>query len=147
MLILIHRGTTKKHMRSSCSLLSIQNMMGGGRPAGGRHGSTKDTPSWTTIGLIFSFDHRGDPVLVGEYHGQIQTGINYVSLMDHGLHDNCTDKARWEGWYLTESKYGSGGNTKVQSPIFTNQSYKIKHAPLYKWLLPSRSALKVENAT
>lgn len=26
-------------------LLSIQNMMGGGRPAGGRHGSTMDTPS------------------------------------------------------------------------------------------------------
>lgn len=60
-----HHVTTKKHKRSSCSLLSIQNMMGGGRPAGGRHGNTKDTPSCTTIGLIFSFDHRGDPISVG----------------------------------------------------------------------------------
>lgn len=43
------------------SLLSIQNMMGGGKPAGGWQGSTKETPSWTTNGLIFSFDHKGDP--------------------------------------------------------------------------------------
>lgn len=50
------------------SLLSIQNMMGGGKPTGGRHGSTKDTPSWTTIGLIFSFDHKGDP---GEGRAQV----------------------------------------------------------------------------
>lgn len=38
-------------------------MMGGGRPAGGRHGNIRDTPSWTTIGFIFSFDHKGDPGL------------------------------------------------------------------------------------
>lgn len=46
-----------------CLQLSIQNMMGGGRPAGGRHGNTRDTPSWTTIVFIFSLDHKGDPAL------------------------------------------------------------------------------------
>lgn len=35
----------KKKKSIKCSLLSIQNIMGGGKPAGGRHGSTKDTPS------------------------------------------------------------------------------------------------------
>lgn len=45
------------------SQLSIQKIMGGGRPAGGLHGNTRDTPSCTTIAFIFSFDHKGDPAL------------------------------------------------------------------------------------
>lgn len=42
-------------------LLSIQKTIGGGSPAGGLHCSTRDLPSWMMIGLILSFDHRGDP--------------------------------------------------------------------------------------
>lgn len=43
-------------------LLSIQKMIGGGRPAGGLHCSTRDIPLCTVIGSFFSFDHKGDPV-------------------------------------------------------------------------------------
>lgn len=43
-------------------LLSIQKTIGGGSPAGGLHSSTKDLPSWMMIGLILSFDQRGDPI-------------------------------------------------------------------------------------
>lgn len=43
-------------------LLSIQKMIGGGRPAGGLHCSTRDIPLCTVIGSIFSFDHKGDPM-------------------------------------------------------------------------------------
>lgn len=46
-------------------------MMGGGRPAGGRHGNTRDTPSWTTIAFIFSFDHKGDPGLTNKQISQL----------------------------------------------------------------------------
>lgn len=42
-------------------LLSIQKMIGGGRPAGGWHCRTRETPSCTTMGSILSFAHRGDP--------------------------------------------------------------------------------------
>lgn len=42
-------------------LLSIQKMTGGGRPAGGRHCNTSETPFCTTIASFLSFDHKGDP--------------------------------------------------------------------------------------
>lgn len=44
------------------SLLSIQKMTGGGRPAGGRHCNTSETPFCTTTASFLSFDHKGDPV-------------------------------------------------------------------------------------
>lgn len=37
-------------------------MTGGGRPAGGRHCSTSETPFCTTTASFLSFDHKGDPV-------------------------------------------------------------------------------------
>lgn len=43
------------------SLLSIQKMTGGGRPAGGRHCNTSETPFCTTTASFLSFDHKGDP--------------------------------------------------------------------------------------
>ncbi|TNN73691.1 hypothetical protein EYF80_016071 [Liparis tanakae] len=43
------------------SLLSIQKMTGGGSPAGGRHCSTRETPTCTAIASFLSFDHKGDP--------------------------------------------------------------------------------------
>lgn len=43
-------------------LLSIQKMTGGGRPAGGRHCNTRETPFCTTTASFLSFDHKGDPV-------------------------------------------------------------------------------------
>lgn len=77
--------------------LSIQNMIGGGRPTGGRHGSTKDTPSWTTIGLIFSFDHKGDPE---------EAKHTSVDKESHNKTWNMGvtrgDEARWVGWWLAE---------------------------------------------
>ncbi len=81
-----------------CSQLSIQNMIGGGRPAGGRHGSTKDTPSWTTIGLIFSFDHKGDPGSVGEgyTHQWMRSPIAWHEIWGaNGL--SLTWWQRWRG--------------------------------------------------
>lgn len=44
------------------SLLSIQKITGGGRPAGGRHCNTNETPFCTAMASFLSFDHRGDPV-------------------------------------------------------------------------------------
>lgn len=64
-----------KSQSDNILLLSIQNMIGGGSPAGGRHGSTKETPSWTTNGLIVSFDHKGDSVLIRDGHGHIRLSI------------------------------------------------------------------------
>ncbi len=46
-------------------LLSIQNMMGGGRPAGGRQCTIKDCPFSAIIGLTLSLDHMGDPAETG----------------------------------------------------------------------------------
>lgn len=36
-------------------------MTGGGRPAGGRHCNTSETPFCTTTASFLSFDHKGDP--------------------------------------------------------------------------------------
>lgn len=73
----------------ACSQLSIQNMMGGGRPAGGRHGNTRDTPSWTTIAFIFSFDHKGDPGIDG--HTNLVSACSSRPLIDA----NVVRGARW----------------------------------------------------
>lgn len=49
-------------------------MTGGGRPAGGSHRRTRDTPSCTKIGAMFSFDHKGDPA------GQKRQAVEYGAM-------------------------------------------------------------------
>lgn len=57
------------------SLLSIQNMTGGGSPAGGRHCNTRETPTCTAMASILSFDHKGDP-------GSQTSKVHSVSYMN-----------------------------------------------------------------
>jgi len=42
-----------------CSLLSIQKVIGGGRPGGGLQGRTSEEPSVTNTGSSASLGHRG----------------------------------------------------------------------------------------
>lgn len=43
------------------SPLSIQNIIGGGKPTGGLQCNTRESPSLTWFGSSFSLVHKGDP--------------------------------------------------------------------------------------
>lgn len=62
-------------------------MIGGGRPAGGRHCNTNDTPFCTTMSSFVSFDHKGDPVSQRNHKARrcIIHVLHLVCKIDHIL--------------------------------------------------------------
>lgn len=71
-------------MSANNSLLSIQKMTGGGRPAGGRHCNTSETPFCTTTASFLSFDHKGDPEChkIGKERRRISPIVHRVCIKD-----------------------------------------------------------------
>lgn len=69
-------------------LLSIQNVLGGGRPGGGLQARTKDDPSFTTTGSKTSLGHSGaseDQRKVLELVISSQKALQVTVLQCHSL--------------------------------------------------------------